>query len=370
MIIGVLKEIKDNENRIALTPAGVSELKKDKHEVLIQKGAGEGSGISDKEYQDAGARIVTDASEVWANAEMVMKVKEPISSEYEYFRKGQILFTYLHLAADRALTEVLMNKGVTAVAYETVESSDGSLPLLMPMSEVAGRMATIIGAQYLQRIHGGRGLLPGGVPGVLPANVVIIGGGTVGINAAKMAVGLGADVTIFDLNANRLRYLDDIFGARVKTVVSSAYNLSSSLTAADLVIGAVLVTGAKAPTLVTMEMLENMPRRSVIIDVAVDQGGCIETSRPTTHSNPTFEVNGVLHYCVANMPGAVPRTSTYALSNVTLPYARVIARNGIMKAINENGGLAKGVNVIEGKITCRGVAEAHSLDSYNLKEVI
>lgn len=370
MIIGVPKEIKDNENRVAVTPAGVCELKKDDNDVLIQKGAGVGSGIPDEDYLAAGARIVQDAREVWTYSEMIMKVKEPVKQEYDYLRKDQILFTYLHLAADRTLTGILVDKGVTAVAYETVEASDGSLPLLMPMSEVAGRMAIIIGSQYLQRIHGGRGLLPGGVPGVLPANVVIIGGGTVGINAAKMAVGLGANVTVFDINADRLRYLDDIFNGRVKTAFSNTYNLSSALTSADLVIGAVLIPGAKAPTLVTSEMVEAMPQGAVIIDVAVDQGGCIETSRPTTHSNPTYEVNGVLHYCVANMPGAVPRTSTFALSNATLPYARMIACNGIKKAISGSKALAKGVNIIDGKITCPGVAEAHRLDSYYMKNIV
>lgn len=369
MIIGVLKEIKDNENRVAITPSGTNELSNDGHDILIEAGAGQGSGFSDTEYASAGAKIMPSAKSVYSNAELILKVKEPIKSEYELLQKGQTIFTYLHLAADKDLTKILINKNVTAIAYETVQTDKGALPLLAPMSEVAGRMAVIVGAQYLQRIYGGRGLLAGGVPGVLPANVVIIGGGVVGINAAKMAVGLGANVYILDVNTDQLRYFDDVFGSKVKTLKSNEYNLKTLLPDCDLLVGAVLIPGAKAPKLVTREMLTIMPQGSVLVDVAVDQGGCVETSKPTTHSMPVFIVNGVIHYCVANMPGAVPRTSTFALSNATLPYVKILSRNGISKAIKVNKELAKGVNVIDGAITCRGVAEAHDMVG-NLKQII
>ncbi|OCA81624.1 alanine dehydrogenase [Bacillus sp. FJAT-27225] len=355
MIIGVPKEIKNNENRVALTPAGVLTLVQAGHKVRIEKEAGVGSGFSNEDYIQAGAEIIETAETVW-QAEMVMKVKEPLESEYKYFRKGLILFTYLHLAAEPFLAKALKEYGVTAIAYETV-SVNRTLPLLQPMSEVAGRMSAQIGAQYLQKVNGGQGILLSGVPGVSRGKVTIVGGGIVGTNAAKMAIGLGADVTIIDLNAERLRYLDDIFGTNVKTLMSNPYNIADAVKDADLVIGAVLIPGAKAPKLVTEEMVKSMKPGSVIVDVAIDQGGSVETiDHVTTHDNPTYIKHGVVHYSVANMPGAVPRTSTMALTNVTVPYALQIANKGVEKAISENSGLKLGVNVANGEITYEAVA--------------
>ncbi|GGK30160.1 alanine dehydrogenase [Caldalkalibacillus thermarum] len=356
MIISVPKEIKNNENRVALTPAGVMSFVNAGHKVLIQAGAGVGSGFSDEAYVQAGATIIEEAAEIWAKAEMVMKVKEPLPSEYEYFREGLVLFTYLHLAAEPSLAKALLEKGVTAVAYETVEVN-GTLPLLTPMSEVAGRMAVQIGAQFLEKPKGGKGILLGGVPGVKRGKVTIIGGGVVGTNAAKIAVGLGADVTIIDLNAERLRQLDDIFGTRINTLMSNAYNIAEAVQESDLVIGAVLIPGAKAPKLVTEEMIRSMEPGSVVVDVAVDQGGIFETvDRITTHDDPVFIKHDVVHYAVANMPGAVPRTSTIALTNVTVPYALQIANKGIHQAVVDNPALKKGVNVAGGAITYEAVA--------------
>ncbi|ALC90718.1 alanine dehydrogenase [Bacillus sp. FJAT-18017] len=355
MIIGVPKEIKNNENRVALTPAGVLTLVQAGHKVLIEKEAGVGSGFTNEDYIQAGAEIIETAEKVW-QAEMVMKVKEPLESEYNYFRKGLILFTYLHLAAEPFLAKALKMAGVTAIAYETV-SVNRTLPLLTPMSEVAGRMSAQIGAQYLQKVNGGQGILLSGVPGVSRGKVTIVGGGIVGTNAAKMAIGLGAEVTIIDLSADRLRYLDDIFGNNIKTLMSNPYNIAQAVKEADLVIGAVLIPGAKAPKLVTEEMVKSMKPGSVIVDVAIDQGGSVETiDHVTTHDNPTYIKHGVVHYSVANMPGAVPRTSTMALTNVTVPYALQIANKGIEKAISENPALKLGVNVANGEVTYEAVA--------------
>ncbi len=356
MIIGVPKEIKNNENRVALTPAGVLSFKTAGHAVLIEKGAGIGSGFTDEDYLRAGAELIDSAENVWAKADMIMKVKEPLRSEYQYFRSGLILFTYLHLAAESELANALKEKGVIAIAYETV-AVNRTLPLLTPMSEVAGRMAAQIGAQFLQKNNGGQGILLAGVPGVNRGKVTIIGGGIVGTNAAKMAIGLGADVTIIDLSADRLRQLDDIFGNQVTTLMSNHYNIAEAVKEADLLIGAVLIPGAKAPKLVTEEMVKTMKPGSVIVDVAIDQGGIVETSdHVTTHDNPTFEKHGVIHYSVANMPGAVPRTSTIALTNVTVPFALQIANKGVYKAIAENPALKLGVNVAGGEITYEAVA--------------
>ncbi len=362
MKIGVPKEIKNNENRVAMTTAGVKSLVDNGHQVFIETKAGLGSGISDKQYLEAGATVLSEVRDVFAEAEMIIKVKEPLAEEYDYFRKGQILFTYLHLAADLELTKALMEKGVVSIAYETIQLADGSLPLLIPMSEVAGRLAVQAGACFLEKPRGGKGVLLGGVPGVKPAKVVILGGGTVGINSAKMAVGLGADVTILDLNAKQMRYLDDIFRGRVKTVMSNSYHILEEIRDADLVIGAVLIPGAKAPYLITAEMLKEMQPGTVIADVAIDQGGCIETTYPTTHDDPVFIKEGIVHYSVANMPGAVPRTSTYALTNVTLPYALELANKGYKKALRENSYLAKGLNVCDGQITYQAVAEAFDME--------
>ncbi|BCJ85827.1 alanine dehydrogenase [Effusibacillus dendaii] len=359
MIIGVPKEIKNNENRVALTPGGVETLQNAGHQVLVESSAGLGSGFTDEEYQQKGARILQTADEVWGQADMILKVKEPIASEYGYFRKGLILFAYLHLAPEPELTKALMEKEVVAIAYETIQLPDRSLPLLMPMSEVAGRMSVQIGAQFLESQNGGKGILLGGVPGVAPAEVVIIGGGMVGTQAAKMALGTGARVTILDVNPDRMRYLDDIFGGRVTTVMSNSHNIEEAVRKADLLIGAVLIPGAKAPKLVKEYMVKAMSKGSVIVDVAIDQGGSIETiDRVTTHSNPTYEKFGVVHYAVANMPGAVPRTSTLALTNATLPYVLQIANKGHKTAISENQALALGVNVINGKVTYQAVADA------------
>jgi alanine dehydrogenase len=357
MFIGVPKEIKNNENRVALTPAGVVSFLNAGHKVLVEKDAGIGSGFTNEDYAKAGAEIIETAEQVWTTSDMIMKVKEPLSSEYKYFRQGLILFTYLHLAAEPALAEALKQSGVIAIAYETV-SVNRTLPLLTPMSEVAGRMAAQIGAQFLQKNNGGQGILLAGVPGVNRGKVTIVGGGIVGTNAAKMAIGLGADVTIIDLSADRLRQLDDIFGNQIKTLMSNPFNIAEAVAEADLLIGAVLIPGAKAPKLVTEEMVKAMKPGSVIVDVAIDQGGIVESiDHVTTHDNPTFVKHGVVHYSVANMPGAVPRTSTIALTNVTVPYALQIANKGVFKAISENAALLLGVNVANGEITYEAVAK-------------
>lgn len=371
MIIGVPKEIKDNENRVAISPAGIDAFVEAGHEVLIETGAGEGSGFFDEVFIEHGAKIAQSAEEVWSSAEMVLKVKEPQPSEYRYFREDLILFTYLHLAAEPELTRALMESKVTAIAYETIQLDNGSLPLLTPMSEVAGRMSVQIGAQFLEKPKGGKGVLLGGVPGVLAGNVVIIGGGTVGTNAAKMALGLGAQVTILDVNPDRLRELDDIFRGQVRTLMSNSYNIGQAVQQADLLIGAVLVPGRRAPRLVTEEMVKTMSTGSVIVDVAIDQGGSIETiDRVTTHSNPTIVKHGVVHYAVANIPGAVPRTSTLALTNVTIPYAVQIANKGVERAVKENRALALGVNTMKGHVTHQAVAESLDLSHVPLSDVL
>ncbi len=359
MIIGLPKEVKDSESRVGLTAGAVRNLTRRGHRVLVQQGAGEGSSITDGEYVASGAEIVPTAADAWS-AQMVVKVKEPVAAEYAFLREDLLLFTYLHLAADRTLTERLLAAGTTAVAYETVQTADGRLPLLTPMSEVAGRMATQVGAAYLQRNNGGRGVLLGGVPGVAPGRVAILGGGIVGTNAAKVALGLGAQVTVLDLGHNRLQYLDDIFRGQLQTRTSNEADIEEAVFAADLVIGAVLIPGGRAPWLVTREMLSEMQSGSVIVDVSVDQGGCVETSRPTTHTNPTFVVDSVVHYCVANMPGAVPRTSTFALTNQTLPYALHLADRGI-EAIRESKPLQSGLNTRGGQLTYKAVAEEFGL---------
>ncbi len=361
MILGVPREIKNNEFRVSLVPAGVKSLTDAGHQVLVEKGAGLGSGVTDEEYRLAGAALVNQSGEVFARAEMVVKVKEPQPDEIARLRRGQILFTYLHLAPDRTLTRGLLQAGVTGLAYETIEEPDGSLPLLTPMSEVAGRMSIQVGTHYLQRTEGGLGILLGGVPGVLPGQVVIIGGGTVGTNAAKLALGVGARVTVLERSADRMRYLDDIFGGRVETLMSNSYYLAESVARADLLVGAVLIAGASAPKLVRRSMVSSMKRGSVIVDVAVDQGGCIETTRPTTHSDPVYEVDGVVHYCVANMPGAVPRTSTFALTNVTLPYIFRIAQRGLKEALRTDPALRLGLNVHAGEVVHPAVAESQEL---------
>ncbi|WP_281658558.1 alanine dehydrogenase [Halobacillus sp. Cin3] len=356
MIIGVPKEIKNNENRVAITPSGVVNLTKAGHKVYIEVDAGLGSNFTNEEYQASGAELIESASELWAASEMVMKVKEPLASEYPYFRKGLILFTYLHLAAEPELTKALMENEVTAIAYETV-SADQKLPLLTPMSEVAGRMATQIGAQYLEKSYGGMGILLSGVPGVSRGKVVIIGGGIVGTNAAKIAIGLGAQVTILDLNPTRLRELDDQFGSDIQTLMSNPYNIAESVKDADLVIGAVLIPGAKAPKLVSEDMVKSMKEGSVIVDVAIDQGGNFETvDHITTHDDPIYEKHGVLHYAVANIPGAVPRTATIGLTNVTIPYALQIASKGVTAAVNDNKAIEEGVNTANGHLTYEAVA--------------
>lgn len=361
MQIGIPKEIKNNENRVAMTPAGVVNLVVNGHEVFIESGAGDGSGFADEDYVSAGGKIVGGAEEAWAK-EMVMKVKEPLPEEYGYFREGLILFTYLHLAPEPALTKALIDNKVVGIAYETVEVNR-SLPLLTPMSEVAGRMATQIGAQFLEKIHGGKGVLLSGVPGVSRSKVTIIGGGVAGTNAAKMAVGLGAYVTILDLSPERLRQLDDIFGRDVTTLMSNPLNIEHAVKESDLVIGAVLIPGAKAPKLVTEQMIRSMNPGSVVVDIAIDQGGIFETTdRITTHDHPTYVKHGVVHYAVANMPGAVPRTSTIALTNVTVPYALLIANKGYKKACMEHEPLMKGINTLNGYVTYKAVAEAHDLD--------
>ncbi|HHQ8909934.1 TPA: alanine dehydrogenase [Bacillus cereus] len=370
MRIGIPTEIKNNENRVAMTPAGAVHLVQNGHEVFVQKGAGLGSGFTDEEYVQAGAKLVETAEEAW-NQDMVMKVKEPVASEYGYFREGLILFTYLHLAPEPELTKALIDNKVVSIAYETVQLDNRSLPLLAPMSEVAGRMSAQIGAQFLEKNKGGKGILLAGVPGVKRGKVTIIGGGQAGTNAAKIAVGLGADVTIIDLSAERLRQLDDIFGNQVKTLMSNPYNIAEAVKESDLVIGAVLIPGAKAPKLVTEEMIQSMEPGSVVVDIAIDQGGIFETTdRITTHDNPTYEKHGVVHYAVANMPGAVPRTSTLALTNVTVPYAVQIANKGYKDACLGNTALLKGINTLDGYVTFEAVAEAHGLQYAGAKELL
>ena len=358
MIIGIPKEIKEDEYRVGIVPAGVKEFVSNGHTVLVEKNSGIGSGILDAEFKIEGAKILDSPAEIYSQAEMIIKVKEPLPAEYEYLKKEQILYAFLHLAAAKELTETLLKEEIIAIAFETVELEDGSLPLLIPMSEVAGRMAIHEGAKYLEREKGGRGILLGGVPGVKPGNVVILGGGIVGSNAARMAIGTGAKVTLLDINLEKLRYLDDIFGGRITTLSSNSHNIIESIEKADLVIGAVLITGAKAPQLITRERLKRMQKGSVIIDVCIDQGGSLETSRPTTHSNPTYVEEGVIHYCVANMPGAVSRTSTFALTNATFPYALELANNGFKKAVQENSALRKGVNIYKGEITHPSVSDS------------
>jgi alanine dehydrogenase len=358
MIIGVPKEVKDHESRVGITPAGVRALVDAGHKVLVEHDAGALSSFPDDDYQAVGAEIVGEAYNVWKNADMVVKVKEPVSSEYYHFRPNLLLFTYLHLAPLRELTDALLDKKVTGIAYETVRDRTGGLPLLTPMSEVAGRLSVQVGAAYLEKEHGGRGLLLGGVPGVPPGNVCIIGGGIVGINAAKIALGMGAKVTLVDLNLNRLRELDDIFSGRLHTLASNAYNVERAVCEADLVIGGVLIPGAAAPKIVTAGMVSKMKKGAVIVDVAIDQGGCIETAKPTTHSDPSYTVDGVVHYCVTNMPAAVPNTSTLALTNATFPYVMKLARLGASAAIHEDAGIAEGVNTYGGHLTYKAVAQA------------
>jgi alanine dehydrogenase len=361
MIIGVPKEIKNNENRVAVTPAGVKELTKVGHTVYVQSTAGDGSGFSDEDYRGAGATVLPTIEETYGKAEMIVKVKEPIESEYKLIRKDQLVFTYFHFASYEPLTNAMIASGATCLAYETVEKKDRSLPLLIPMSEVAGRMAIQEGAKYLEKPLKGRGILLGGVPGVRPAKVLILGGGVVGTNAAKMAAGLGADVTIMDLSLPRLRYLDDIMPANVSTMMSNEYNIREHVKNHDLIVGGVLIPGAKAPHLITRDMLKTMRPGTVVVDVAVDQGGCIETCRPTTHEDPTYIIDDVVHYCVANMPGAVPYTSTLALTNATLPYAIELANKGWKKACQDNMELRLGLNVINGDVVYKGVADAFNL---------
>lgn len=370
MIIGVPKEIKNNENRIALTPAGAQELIKRGHEVYIQSTGGNGSGFSDEEYMDAGAKILATIEETYAIAEMIMKVKEPIESEYKLIKKDQLVFTYFHFASGEALTHAMIESESICLAYETVEKTDRSLPLLVPMSEVAGRMAIQEGAKYLEKPMGGRGILLGGVPGVRPAKVLILGGGVVGTNAAKMAAGMGADVTMMDISLPRLRYLDDVMPANVNTFMSNEYNIRELLSSHDLIVGAVLIPGAKAPHLITRAMLKDMRPGTVVVDVAVDQGGCIETCKPTTHEDPTYVVDEILHYCVANMPGAVPYTSTLALTNATLPYALQLANKGWKTACRDNKELELGLNVVEGKVCYKGVSDAFGLEYTPVSEIL
>jgi alanine dehydrogenase len=367
--IGVAKEIKSDEYRVALTPAGALELVQHGHSVLVESRAGEGSAFADAEYERVGARIAS-VEDVWAESELVLKVKEPLPEEYPRLRDGQILFTYFHLAASEELTRALMESGATCVAYETVETDDSALPLLAPMSEIAGRLAAQAGATFLEKPLGGRGLLLGGVPGVSPGSVVVIGGGMVGYNSAVIALGLGAKVTILERSIDRMRHLEEVLGARVTLLMSSSLQIQESVAQADVVIGAVLIPGALAPKLITRAMVAGMKEGSVIADVAIDQGGCVETSRPTTHSEPVFVVDGVIHYCVANMPGAVPITSTKALTNATLPYVEEIADHGLREAIARDPALARGVNVIDGKITYEAVAEAHGLPYTPLEDVL
>jgi alanine dehydrogenase len=370
MIIGVPKEIKNNENRVALTPAGALELVKRGHTVHVENSAGTGSGFSDEEYVHAGAKMLKDAAEIFRVAEMIIKVKEPIEQEYKLIKKGQLVFTYFHFASYQPLTKAMIESGAVCLAYETVERPDGSLPLLIPMSEVAGRMAIQEGAKYLEKPLKGRGILLGGVPGVKPAKVLILGGGVVGTNAAKIAAGMGADVTIMDLNLTRLRYLDDVMPKNVHTMVSNGYSIREMVKDHDLIVGGVLIPGAKAPKLITRDMLKTMRPGTVLVDVAVDQGGCIETCTPTTHENPTFIIDDVVHYCVANMPGAVPYTSTLALTNATLPYAMLLANEGWKKACAANSDLRNGLNVINGEVVYKAVADAFNLPYVDVKKYL
>jgi alanine dehydrogenase len=367
--VGVAKEIKPDEYRVALTPAGARELVQRRHEVLIESGAGEGSAFADDAYAAAGARIVS-VEEVWAQSELLLKVKEPIEPEYARMREGLVLFTYLHIAADEPLTRALVDSGIAAVAYETVETDAGALPLLAPMSEIAGRLAAQAGAYFLEKPLGGRGLLLGGVPGVAPGRVLVIGGGMVGYNAAVIALGLGANVTILERSIDRMRHLEEVLSGRVSLVMSSSLQIEESVKAADVVIGAVLIPGARAPKLVTRAMVGAMKNGSVLVDVAIDQGGCVETAHPTTHSDPVYTVDGVTHYCVANMPGAVPITATKALTNATLPYVEAIADYGLAQAVTRDQALARGVNVLDGKVTYEAVADAHNLDYAPLEDVL
>lgn len=369
MIVGVPKEIKQSENRVAVTPAGVIEFVKRGHKVYVQSTAGVGSGFSDESYIAAGASILPTIEDVYAKAEMIVKVKEPIAQEYGLIRENQLLFTYFHFASYEPLTKAMMESGAVCLAYETVEASDRSLPLLVPMSEVAGRMAIQEGAKYLEKPMGGRGILLGGVPGVRPAKVLILGGGVVGTNAAKMAAGMGADVTIMDVNLPRLRYLEDVMPANVNTFMSNEYNIRELLPTHDLIVGAVLIPGAKAPYLITRDMLSLMRKGTVLVDVAVDQGGCIETCKPTTHDDPVYEVDGIVHYCVANMPGAVPYTSTLALTNATLPFALQLADKGWKRACTDNAMLKLGLNVVHGKIVYKAVADAFGMPYYDVDTV-
>ena len=370
MIVGTVKEIKNNENRIGMTPNCVSAYVSAGHKVLVEKDGGLGAGFENDEYEAAGAEIIADAADVWAKSDMIIKVKEPIEPEYQYLRDGLILYTYLHLAADKPLTEALLKAGTKAVAYETITDPQGGLPCLTPMSEIAGRMSAMEGAKYLEKTFGGRGVLLAGVPGVKKAKVTIIGGGTVGMNACKMAVGLGADVTILDISARRLAYLDDIFGSRIQTLYSSSANIKESIKDADMVVGAVLIPGKKAPNLVMKEDLKTMQKGAVLVDVAVDQGGCFETTKATTHQDPTFIVDDIVHYCVANMPGAVARTSTMALVNTTLSFGLQIANKGLEQAVKDSDHLKCGVNCYGGKCTLDGVAEAFDLELAEISKLI
>jgi alanine dehydrogenase len=368
--VGIPREVKNNEFRVAITPAGVHELVRNGHQVVVERGAGLGSSITDEEYVSAGAAILDTADEVWATADLLLKVKEPIAEEYHRLRKDQILFTYLHLAASKECTDALIESGTTAIAYETVELPNRALPLLAPMSEVAGRLAPQVGAYHLMRAAGGRGVLPGGVPGVTPAKAVVIGGGVSGWNAAQIAIGMGFEVTLLDRDINKLREADKIFGTKVKAVMSNSFELEKAVLDADLVIGAVLIPGAKAPKLVTNELVSRMKPGSVLVDIAIDQGGCFEDSRPTTHAEPTFRVHNSVFYCVANMPGGVPNTSTNALTNATLPYIVSLANNGWVEALRRDAALAKGLNTHDGKVVYKEVAEAHGLDHIDLETVI
>ncbi len=370
MKVGIPREIKNHEYRVAITPAGVHEFVRHGHDVVVEAGAGLGSSITDDEYRAAGATILDSADDVWASAEMILKVKEPIAEEYDRMRPGQVLFTYLHLAASKECTDALLTQKVTGIAYETVETADRHLPLLAPMSEVAGRLAPQVGAYHMMKFNGGRGVLPGGVPGVRPAKATVIGAGVSGMNAAKIADGLGFEVYLLDKNIDRLRYADQIFESRVRTVMSNAYELERLVLDSELVVGAVLVPGAKAPTLVTNDMVRRMKPGSVLVDISIDQGGCFEDSHPTTHANPTYKVHDSLFYCVANMPGAVPHTSTYALTNVTLPYAIALANHGWKDALRKDPALALGLNTFDGHLTYGPVAEAHHLASVSLEQVL
>lgn len=370
MIIAVPKEVKNNENRVALTAAGADVLTKSGHQVLIEKNAGQGSGIFNEDYQKAGAKIIADKKELFDKADMIVKVKEPLKEEYEFFKENQILFTYLHLAANKELTEFLKKKKITAVAYETVQNEEGELPLLTPMSEVAGRLSVQAAATYLEKPKGGSGVLLGGVPGVKPAKVLVVGGGIVGRNAAKVAFGMGAEVTIMDIKQSTMRYIDDIFHSSIRTIMSNPAHIAEEVKEADLVVGAVLIPGAKAPNLVTEEMIKTMKDGSVIVDVAIDQGGCIEGTYPTTHDEPVFKKHGVIHYSVANMPGAVARTSTFALTNATLPYINKLASKGYQKAMIDDYCLALGLNIYQGEIVCQAVAESFDQDYKDLDQLL